>query len=82
MKQEVSFLSAKTVQAKINGATGNYNAHVFAYPDIDWIDASRRFISRELGLEPILFTTQINPNNALAQVLHSLVPCRSHPDRF
>ena len=73
MKQEVSFLSAKTVQAKINGATGNYNAHVFAYPDIDWIDASRQFISRELGLEPILFTTQINPNNALAQVLHSLV---------
>jgi len=73
IKQEVSFLSAKTVQAKINGATGNYNAHVFAYPDIDWIGASQRFVSRELGLEPILFTTQINPNNALAQVLHSLV---------
>jgi len=73
MKQEVSFLSSKMVQAKINGATGNYNAHVFAFPDIDWIDASQRFVSRELGLEPILFTTQINPNNALAQVLHSLV---------
>ena len=73
MKQEISFLSSKTVQAKINGATGNYNAHLFAYPDIDWVDASQRFISTHLKLEPILFTTQINPNNALAQVLHSLV---------
>ena len=73
MNQEISFLDQKAVQAKINGATGNYNAHVFAFPEIDWIDVSRRFISGNLGLEPILFTTQINPNNALSQILHSLV---------
>lgn len=73
MRQEITVLSQKTVQAKMNGATGNYNAHLFAYPEIDWIDASRRFITRHLDLEPILYTTQINPNNALAQVLHSLI---------
>lgn len=73
INQEINLLSAKTVQAKINGATGNYNAHLFAYPDIDWIAASQRFVTNHLKLEPILFTTQINPNNALSQVLHSLV---------
>ncbi|HCY83855.1 MAG TPA: adenylosuccinate lyase [Desulfobacteraceae bacterium] len=73
MNQEIAFLSAKEVQAKINGATGNYNAHLFAFPEVDWIDASRRFIRNHLGLAPILFTTQINPNSALSQVLHSMV---------
>ncbi|WDP93412.1 MAG: adenylosuccinate lyase [Desulfobacter sp.] len=73
MNQEIDFLVNKKVQAKINGATGNYNAHLFAFPDIDWIGASERFISRHLDLEPILFTTQINPNSALSQVLHAMV---------
>lgn len=73
MNQEISFLETKQVQAKINGATGNYNAHLFAYPEVDWISASQRFISQHLELEPILFTTQINPNNALSQILHSMV---------
>ncbi|MCG8620048.1 MAG: adenylosuccinate lyase [Desulfobacterales bacterium] len=73
MNQEIAFLSGKEVQAKINGATGNYNAHLFAFPDVDWIDASRRFVRNHLGLAPILFTTQINPNTALSQVLHSMV---------
>ncbi|WDP85984.1 MAG: adenylosuccinate lyase [Desulfobacter sp.] len=73
MNQEIEFLESKAVQAKINGATGNYNAHWFAFPDVDWIDASRRFICNHLDLDPILFTTQINPNSALSQILHSLV---------
>lgn len=61
------------VQAKMNGATGNYNAHYFVYPDIDWIDASRRFITRHLKLAPILFTTQVNPNHSIGYVLHALI---------
>jgi adenylosuccinate lyase len=73
IRQEAVFLEGKAIQAKINGATGNYNAHWFVFPDIDWIDASNRFITRHLNLEPILFTTQINPNSSLSQVLHSLV---------
>ncbi|MCG8634054.1 MAG: adenylosuccinate lyase, partial [Desulfobacterales bacterium] len=73
MNQEIAFLSGKEVQAKINGATGNYNAHLFAFPEVDWIAASQRFVRNHLDMEPILFTTQINPNNALSQILHSMV---------
>ncbi len=71
--QEKDVLAQSRIQAKINGATGNYNAHYFVFPDIDWISASRRFISSCLDLEPILFTTQINPNLYLSCLLHSLV---------
>ncbi|MDA3790432.1 MAG: adenylosuccinate lyase [Desulfobacula sp.] len=71
--QESIFLEGKKIQAKINGATGNYNAHCFVFPEINWIEASKRFISNHLKLEPILFTTQINPYSSLSQVLHSLV---------
>ncbi|MEH0020814.1 MAG: adenylosuccinate lyase [Desulfobacter sp.] len=73
MSQEIDFLSGKEVQAKINGATGNYNAHLFAFPDVDWISASQRFVRNHLDMEPILFTTQINPNSALSQILHAMV---------
>ncbi len=73
LNQEIQILKTTGIKAKINGATGNYNAHLFAFPDIDWISASDRFIRNHLDLEPILFTTQINPNTALSQILHSLV---------
>ncbi len=73
LNQETAILEQKAIQAKINGATGNYNAHQFVFPEIDWIAASRRFINGCLGLEPILFTTQISPSPALSFILHSLV---------
>ena len=73
LDHELSILKNTTVQAKINGATGNYNAHYFVYPEIDWIGATERFLRDSLGLEPLLFTTQINPNACLSFILHSLV---------
>ena len=45
LNQEKTTLEQIKIQAKINGATGNYNAHHFVFPEIDWMDASRRFIS-------------------------------------
>ncbi len=71
--REIEILKNHTVQAKINGATGNYNAHHFVFPEIDWISVSETFLSKNLGLDPILFTTQVNPNASLAFVLHSLI---------
>ena len=71
--QEADIIDQSKVQAKINGATGNYNAHYFVYPDIDWIAASQRFIANHLNLEPIFFTTQVNPNHSIAFVLHSMI---------
>jgi len=71
--QENNIIDQHNVQTKINGATGNYNAHHFVYPDINWIEASQRFISTQLNLEPILFTTQVNPNHSIAFVLHAMI---------
>ena len=71
--QEADLIDQNKVQAKINGATGNYNAHYFVYPEINWIEASQRFISTHLNLEPILFTTQVNPNHSIAFVLHAMI---------
>lgn len=71
--QEAEIIEQSQVQAKINGATGNYNAHYFVYPQIDWIQASQRFISTHLNLAPILFTTQVNPNHSIAFVLHAMI---------
>lgn len=61
------------IHAKMNGASGNFNAHHFVFPDINWIEASERFISQYLGVTPILYTTQINPNNYLSAMLHNLI---------
>jgi adenylosuccinate lyase len=73
IKKEISILENINIEAKINGATGNYNAHKFVYPDINWIDASKIFISKYLKVTPILFTTQINPNMYIAELMHTLI---------
>ncbi|THB81262.1 MAG: adenylosuccinate lyase [Desulfobacteraceae bacterium] len=73
IRQEIRCLERATVQAKINGATGNYNAHHFVFPDVDWVGASQTFLAERLGLDPILWTTQINPNHSLAYILHTLI---------
>jgi len=71
--REVTILKEATVQAKINGATGSYNAHFFVFPEIDWIAAGQRFLTTHLHLEPLLYTTQINPNASLSFILHALI---------
>jgi len=73
LNHELTLLKGCAIQAKINGATGNYNAHFFVFPQIDWIAAGERFLSKNLALEPLLFTTQINPNAYLAYILHTMV---------
>jgi adenylosuccinate lyase len=54
------------VLGKMNGAVGNYNAHLIAYPDVDWPALAREFISG-LGLEMNPYTTQIEPHDYLAE---------------
>ena len=55
------------ITAKINGAVGNYNAHLAAYPDFDWEDFARRFVAR-LGLEFNPYTVQIEPHDSVAEL--------------
>jgi adenylosuccinate lyase len=56
------------ISGKINGAVGNYNAHRVAYPDFDWEKFANDFVDR-LGLELNPYTTQIEPHDALAELL-------------
>lgn len=61
---------------KMNGAVGNYNAHLVAYPEVDWPALSGRFIA-ELGLEMNPFTTQIEPHDYMAEQFDTLVRCNT-----
>lgn len=57
---------------KINGAVGNFNAHLAAYPHVDWLGLSRTLIANELGLVQNLFTTQIEPHDYMAELFDAL----------
>jgi adenylosuccinate lyase len=60
------------IRGKFNGAVGNFNAHVAAYPDLDWPAISNGFVS-SLGLDPNLHTTQIEPHDWTAEYCHALI---------
>ena len=59
------------ILGKMNGAVGNYNAHVVAYPDVDWPVESGKFLA-ELGLAANPYTTQIEPHDYMAELFHAL----------
>ena len=60
-------IAAVKLTGKFNGAVGNYNAHVAAYPGVDWEKIARGLVER-LGLEFNPYTTQIEPHDSLAEV--------------
>ena len=64
--------AAVEIRGKFNGAVGNFNAHVAAYPDVDWPAVSAKFVA-SLGLDPNEFTTQIEPHDWTAEYAHALV---------
>jgi adenylosuccinate lyase len=62
---------AVEVLGKLNGAVGNYNAHLAAYPDVDWHTMARHFVE-SLGLAWNPYTTQIEPHDWIAEYCHAL----------
>ena len=62
-----STIAAVRLRGKINGAVGNYNAHLAAYPDYDWEGFARRFVE-SFGLEFNPYTIQIEPHDAMAEL--------------
>lgn len=70
LKRQLSTLTEAVLLGKLNGATGNYNALVIAYPHIDWQIMSQRLVEK-LGLTWNPFTTQIEPHDALAEWFHT-----------
>lgn len=63
---------AVQIRGKFNGAVGNFNAHLVAYPDADWPGISARFIE-SLDLDQNAYTTQIEPHDWTAEYAHSLI---------
>src|SRR5690606_15851147 len=57
---------------KINGAVGNYNAHLSAYPEVDWENIAREFLTT-LGLTWNPYTTQIEPHDCIAELFDAIV---------
>jgi adenylosuccinate lyase len=71
MRRQRDSLSAVEILAKFNGAVGNFNAHLAAYPHVDWPRVTRAFIE-SLGLTYNLHTTQIEPHDYVAEYCHAL----------
>lgn len=69
-------IAAVPVAAKMNGAVGNYNAHLAAYPGFPWEKFCRRFIEG-LGLECNAYTTQIEPHDWMAELLDAYARANS-----
>ncbi len=71
LRRQSAQLAAITLPGKMNGAVGNYNAHVSACPDVDWPAFSRKIIeSFDLRQNP--FTTQIEPHDGMAELFDAL----------
>lgn len=72
----LAFQKAKTesveILGKLNGAVGNYNAHLSAYPDVDWPALAKSIIEDDLGLKQNQFTTQIEPHDYMAEMFDAI----------
>ena len=73
LKRQRAQLAVVPLLGKINGAVGNYNAHLAAYPELDWEDFARRFVTEDLGLDWNPYTIQIEPHDYMAEFFHAVM---------
>jgi adenylosuccinate lyase len=71
LERQIEQIKQVSILGKINGATGNYNAHVVAYPEVDWPLFSKKFVE-SLGLSWNPLTTQIEPHDYMAELFHAM----------
>jgi len=76
LRQARELLARVPVRGKMNGAVGNFNAHLAAYPDVDWASLTRRFVE-SLGLAWNPYTTQIEPHDWMAEYCDALARCNT-----
>lgn len=69
--RQIATLRSIAPLGKFNGAVGTYAAHAAAYPDVDWIGLSHRFVE-SFGLSWNPLTTQIEPHDSLAEIFHAI----------
>lgn len=76
LQRQLSQIDDVPMLGKINGAVGNYNAHLSAYPDLDWPKLAQTFVE-SLGLEWNPYTTQIEPHDYIAELFDSMARCNT-----
>ena len=72
LKRQIKQLKNVEILGKINGAVGNYNAHMIAYPNVNWMELAQNFVE-DLEIEFNPFTTQIEPHDYIAEMFHVLI---------
>jgi adenylosuccinate lyase len=70
-------IAAVPLRAKMNGAVGNYNAHLAAYPGVDWEAFSRQVVEKRLGLVLNPHTIQIEPHDYMAELFDAFARCNT-----
>ena len=71
LQRQLDQITAVPFLGKLNGAVGNYNAHIAAYPDVDWHQVSEQFVT-SLGLTWNAYTTQIEPHDYIAELFDAV----------
>jgi adenylosuccinate lyase len=71
LERQLKQIQAVEIMGKINGAVGNYNAHISAYPEVDWHSLSQRFVT-SLGINWNAYTTQIEPHDYIAELFDAM----------
>ena len=72
LNRQVDKLQTQEFLGKINGAVGNYNAHMVAYPDVDWEALCQKFVEQDLKLTFNPYTTQIEPHDYMAEFFQTI----------
>ena len=72
LQRQIQQLAAQEFLGKINGAVGNYNAHLVVYPDVDWERYCQQFVEKSLGLTFNPYTIQIEPHDYMAELFQTL----------
>ena len=72
LRRQIEQIKAVELLGKVNGAVGNYNAHLSAYPEVDWETMAREFVTA-LGLTWNPYTTQIEPHDCIAELFDAIV---------
>jgi adenylosuccinate lyase len=72
LERAIAAIAAVPLLGKMNGAVGNYNAHLSAYPDFDWEQFAREVVEQRLGLEFNPYTIQIEPHDGMAELFDAI----------
>lgn len=72
LERAIGAIAAVPLLGKMNGAVGNYNAHISAYPDFDWENFSKAVVEKRLGLTFNPYTIQIEPHDGMAQLFDAI----------